>query len=96
MSKLTIVARITAKPGKIGLVKEELMKLVPATRAEAGCLNYDLHQDQGEPAHFLFYENWETRDHWLAHMEAPHIREFQAKADEMVADVAVYEMSQLA
>ncbi|MCH7225849.1 putative quinol monooxygenase [Haloferula sp. A504] len=92
MSKLTIVARITAKPGKVGLVKEELMKLVPATRAEAGCLNYDLHQDQGEPAHFLFYENWETRDHWLAHMEAPHIREFQAKADEMVADVAVYEM----
>ena len=62
MSKLTIVANITAKSDKIELVKAELEKLIPITRAEEGCINYDLHQDKGNPAHFLFYENWESRE----------------------------------
>ena len=62
MSKLTIVANITAKPDKIELVKYELMKLIPITLAEEGCIQYDLHQDNDNPAHFMFYENWESRE----------------------------------
>ena len=96
MSKLTIVAKITAMPDKVEFVKEELLKLIPLTRAEEGCINYDLHQEQGNPAHFLFYENWETREHWLAHMETAHIKGFQAIAEEVVGDVTVLEMSRIA
>ncbi|MEM9449380.1 MAG: antibiotic biosynthesis monooxygenase, partial [Cyanobacteria bacterium P01_E01_bin.6] len=25
----------------------------------AGCIQYDLHEDNENPAHFVFYENWE-------------------------------------
>jgi len=57
MSKLTIVANITAKSDKIEFVKGELEKLIDITRAEEGCLQYDLHQDNEKPAHFMFYEN---------------------------------------
>ena len=64
MSKLTIVANIFAKAGKIGFVKAELLKLIEPTRAEEGCLNYDLHQDFEDLRHFLFYENWESRELW--------------------------------
>ena len=56
MAKLTIVANIKANPDKIDLVKAELVKLIDITRAEEGCINYDLHQDNENPAHFLFYE----------------------------------------
>ncbi len=55
MAKLTIVANIKAKADKIDLVKAELLKLIDITRAEEGCLQYDLHQDNENPAHFLFY-----------------------------------------
>ena len=58
MAKLTVVANITAKADKVELVKAELLKLIDLTRAEEGCINYDLHQDNTNPAHFLFYENW--------------------------------------
>ena len=68
MSKLTIVAHITARSDKIDLVKAELEKLVDITRSEKGCLQYDLHQDNEDPAHFMFYENWESRERWQAHM----------------------------
>ena len=37
MAKLTIVANIHARPEKVDLVKAELQKLVPITRAEKGC-----------------------------------------------------------
>jgi len=61
MSKLTIVAHITAKADKIALVKAELKKLISPTRIEEGCLQYDLHQDRNNPACFMFYENWQSR-----------------------------------
>ena len=41
--KLTVVARILAKEDKRELVKRELLKLIESTRAEEGCINYDLH-----------------------------------------------------
>ena len=70
MSKLTIVANIHANPDKVDLVKTELEKLIPTTRAETGCIQYDLHQDNTDPAHFMFFEIWESRDLWQEHMEA--------------------------
>ena len=53
---LTILAQIAAEPGKEALVRAELEKLVPITRAEAGCIQYDLHVDNENPAFFVFYE----------------------------------------
>ncbi len=75
MAKLTIVANITAKAGTTDLVKAELEKLVPITRAEAGCLRYDLHQDNESPVHFMFYETWESRELWQKHMNAQHLKD---------------------
>ncbi len=68
MAKLTIVANIKANPDKVNLVKAELIKLIDITRAEEGCINYDLHQDNDIPAHFVFYENWESRELWQTYM----------------------------
>lgn len=73
MSKLTIVAHIRANPNKIDLVRSELEKLIPITRAEEGCIQYDLHHDNADPAHFLFYENWESRELWQSHMGNKHL-----------------------
>ena len=93
MSKLTIVAHITAAPDHVDLVKAELEKLVPITLKEAGCIQYDLHQDNDNPAHFMFFENWESRDLWQAHMQAPHLAAYMAATDGKVADFTLYEMT---
>ena len=55
--KLTIVARIEANVDKVKFVKAELLKLVAPTLEEAGCIQYDLHQDNENPGVFVFYEN---------------------------------------
>ncbi len=95
MSKLTIVAHIHAKPEKVDLVKIELLKLIETTRTEKGCLNYDLHQDDENSAHFLFFENWESREIWQAHMEAPHIVAFLETTEGAVENVTLTEMTQI-
>ncbi len=92
---LTIVAHIHARPDRVDLVKSELWKLVETTRAEAGCLQYDLHQDNEDPAHFLFFENWESREFWQAHMNAPHIAAYAAATEGAVDAFSLSEMTKI-
>lgn len=94
MSNLTIIAHITAHDDKIDLVKTELLKLIAPTRQEAGCVAYDLHQDNENPAHFMFYELWESRDLWQQHMQAPHIKALSAATEGAIAATTLYEMTQ--
>lgn len=96
MSKLTIVANIHAHPDKIDLVKAELEKLIPITLVEEGCIQYDLHQNNENPTHFMFYENWESRELWQTHMNTPHIAAYMKATEGAVADFTLHEMSHTA
>ncbi len=95
MSILTIVANIHAKPDQIDLVREELEKLLPITRSEAGCIHYALHRDNINPAHFIFYESWESRELWQIHMNAPHLAAYMKATDGAVALFTLNEMTKL-
>lgn len=93
---LTIVAHIHAVPGKEDQVRAALEKLIPTTRAEAGCLQYDLHQDTDTPQHFMFFENWESRALWQKHMNAPHLAAYMAATEGSVDRFVLHEMTQIA
>lgn len=94
--KLTIVARILAKEEKRELVKSQLLKLIDITRAEEGCINYDLHQDNENPNLFLFYENWKNRDLWKNHMKNPHLADYLKVTENAVEEFILHEMKQIA
>lgn len=96
MPRLTITGNILAKPDQIDLVKAELEKLIPTTRTEAGCLQYDLHQDNENPAYFMFYENWESRELWQIHMNSPHLVAYANATEGAVEKFWVHEMTQIA
>lgn len=96
MPVLTIVARIKAKPGKEAELREVLTGLLAPTRAEEGCLGYDLHVDNEDPGLFLFYENWQTKPLWERHMGAPHLEAFKGRTDELVADWNLHQMTKVA
>ncbi len=83
--KLTVVAKIIAKPGLEEKVKAELLNLITPTRNEAACINYDLHQSQENKAKFLFYENWVSRQDLENHLKTPHLQAFLGKSEELLA-----------
>lgn len=93
--KLTIIAQITAIAGKEKLVHTELEKLVPITRAEEGCIQYDLHVDNEDPRYFIFIENWESRELWQNHMNASHLSAYMRATDGAIESFILNEMSKV-
>ena len=51
-------------------------KLAIASRAEAGCLMFAVHQSISEAATFVLYEQWRDRAALDAHYETPHFKEY--------------------
>ncbi|MEM7733187.1 MAG: putative quinol monooxygenase [Pseudomonadota bacterium] len=95
MSKLTITGNVIAKEDQIDFVKAELEKLIAPTRAEEGCLQYDLHQDNEDPKYFMFYENWQNRDLWQTHMNNAHLKAFQDATDGKLEKFWVHELTHI-
>jgi quinol monooxygenase YgiN len=93
--KVTVIARIKAKPGLQETVKKSVMALVGPTRAEAGCINYDLHQASDDPSVFMLYENWVSKRKLDEHLAMPYLEAFKAKAGELLAEplqISLWEM----
>lgn len=82
----TLLARIKAAAGKEEELYSMLTALVPLTRAEAGCLSYDLFRVQGDPALFCFCEKWRSKQDLDDHFATPYLQAFFAKADELLAE----------
>ncbi|WP_411827796.1 putative quinol monooxygenase [Luteolibacter sp. AS25] len=56
-SSLFIIAKIPLKPEHYTSGKEAIIGILPETRAEIGCLQFELHEEAGENTLFL-YEEW--------------------------------------
>jgi quinol monooxygenase YgiN len=80
---VTVVAAFQARPGKEAELRAALTGLVGPTRQEAGCLNYDLHQSSGQPAKFLFHENWTSKARLDTHLQSAHIKALLPRVDEL-------------
>lgn len=92
--RVTVFARMKAKDGIEENVRQELMSLVPQTKSEEGCINYDLHQSVDEKTLFMFYENWRSKEDLDKHLEMPYLKSFLEKADKILAepvDVTLWE-----
>jgi len=83
-SPLILIARMRAKPGQEARLRQELQLLVAPTRAEPGCITYDLHESQTDPAQFMFYEVWKSPTDLDAHFETPHMKAMKKIEHEIV------------
>jgi len=82
---VTLNAHIEAKEGKEELLTAALLALIAPSRAEAACINYDLHQDPEHKGHFMFYENWASQEGLEKHLQMPYMQAFLAQTDELLA-----------
>lgn len=96
MPPVTVVAKVVARKDAVDRVMPELLKLVPPTRQESGCIGYTLHQDDNEPAVFIFYETWESAAALEKHMDSDHFKAYIAAVDGMIEDKAVHIMTRIA
>ena len=85
MKTVRVIAHLTAKADKIEETRAALIAVIEPTRAEDGCILYELMQNNADPADFTFYEEWSSDAALDAHLQTPHLRELQSKADGLLA-----------
>jgi quinol monooxygenase YgiN len=93
MAPLTVVAKLVAKKDAVECVKRELLRLIAPTRKEHGCLEYKLHQDNDDPAVFIFYENWESGACLEQHMSSDHFKGYVSAVEGMIEQKVVNRMT---
>jgi quinol monooxygenase YgiN len=80
---VTLTVTFQARPGKEAELRKTLLGLLAPTRAEVGCINYDLHIAPDDPSKFLFFENWASKAHHEAHDKTPHVQNLRARINEI-------------
>jgi len=95
MSNTTIVAHIRAKSDQTALVRAELEKMIAPTRTESGCLQYDLHQDNQDPTHFVMLETWASPEQLQAHAAGQPMKAFQAAVQGAIESFTVHDLTRI-
>ena len=81
-----LIARIEAKPGREQLIADALKALSGPSRAEAGCIQYDVCRMKEDPAKLLVLEEWASQECLDEHMATPHFKAFVEKIAEALAE----------
>jgi quinol monooxygenase YgiN len=92
---LTVIATITAKPGQEATVRQALERLVPPSRAEAGCHRYELHLDNAVAGRFVMLEEWDSAQALAEHEATDHFRALGPAVAGLV-DVQIDKLTKLA
>jgi len=94
-----VLAFITTKPGMRPDVLALFNAMVPAVRAEDGCIEYgavvDLDGAIQTPIgadRFVVVEKWESLDDLNAHTASAHMASFAAQAKDMLAERIIHVM----
>lgn len=95
MSRLTVVAKITAKKDSVAIVKSELLKMIEPTRKEHGCIEYNLHQDNEDPSVFIFYETWDSLACLESHMNTEHFKNYVNAVGSLIEEKVVHKMTRI-
>jgi quinol monooxygenase YgiN len=83
---VTVLARFKAKKGLEKEARLAIQACLAPTRAESGCINYDLHRSRDDDGAFMLHENWTSKKALDEHLETPHLRALKAKAPELFAE----------
>jgi quinol monooxygenase YgiN len=94
MSDLNVVAVLKAKAGSESVLQEALTSLVEPTRAEPGCISYELYRSEVDATTFITIELWRSQADLDAHMETPHIAQaLTAAADAFDGAPAIHPLA---
>jgi quinol monooxygenase YgiN len=79
-----VIARVRAKEGKEEALKAVLVALVPASRRELACYQYDLLQSAADPRDFCFVERWDGEAALDQHAKSEHVTRAGAQMADLV------------
>ena len=90
---IRVVARAVARPETREQLRRALLAVIPPTRAEAGCVRYELAQNVAAADEFVMLEEWRSEADVQAHLQTEHVQELLAQIPQLLAgapEIRVY------
>lgn len=94
-SEIRVIAHAFARPEYVGGVRNTLKDMIVPTRAEKGCITYELHEVLGDAYQFVFFEIWESEAALEAHMQTPHFQDLERAQSLMTGPLKVTKLRKL-
>lgn len=73
-----------AQPGSQTEFRDELLRVVPPSRAEPGCLSIRAFESLREPAEFAIHSEWIDEAAFEQHSQMPHTARFVEAAERLL------------
>lgn len=89
MHEIRLIATLVAKENKAADISALCRALVPLSRRDDGCIQYDLHEDSENPGTFVFFEVWENQHALDKHNATSHINAFMKEAENNTESVDI-------
>lgn len=84
--KIVLVARLKVREDAIEEAKTAALTITGQSRAEAGNINYDIHQAIDDPTVFVWHETWVNKAAIDEHFEKDFFKEFFAKVSALATE----------
>jgi len=84
-SRVTVIARFTPTPEHVDDLQKLLEGMVTPTRAEEGCLFYNLFAAQRDEEQFVLLECYENSAALEAHRASAHYKNYRAQLPDLLA-----------
>jgi quinol monooxygenase YgiN len=85
MPAVRVIARCVAREGKVSQLRTLLQGMLVPTRAEPGCISYELYES-ASTGRFYFYETWESKAALDRHAATPHFKHLEQTVGEFVRE----------
>jgi quinol monooxygenase YgiN len=80
----TLVIRMTVKEGSATKFEEAFAKAAKATKAEKGCITYELNRDTEDTSRYVVYERWKSVADLESHIKSDYIKELLKALPDLV------------
>jgi len=83
VAEVRVIARAVARKGKEDQLRALLQGMLVPTRAEKGCISYELYESDSK-GRFYFDEAWESQAALDKHIATPHFKNLEQAIGELL------------
>jgi quinol monooxygenase YgiN len=95
-NELRVAVHFKAKSENVEELRQRLLGMLTPTRAEDGCILFELHQVEGSPDEFFVFERWVSTEAHRKHSETAHLQDLIGNVPKLVAQpVVAYHLKQI-
>jgi|HubBroStandDraft_6_1064221.scaffolds.fasta_scaffold09153_5 quinol monooxygenase YgiN len=84
-AEVVVLATATAKPWKEAELERALRDVAGPTRAQGGCLQFELYRSAQDPATITAFERWSSEEDHARHIHGEHVKTLIARFDGILA-----------